>query len=115
MVWPFDERTLYDELAELAVMSALANWLRRWQPIAIHSAMLAGAHPKAVAGALGDSVGVAFQRWHEWAIRQRDFIVGGKRGITQDEYKAVERQFAAAGYPCARAEDQETPRAASQP
>ena len=50
-----------------------------------------------------------------WAIRQRDFIVGGKLGITQDEYKAVERQFAPAGYPCARAEDQETPRAASQP
>jgi hypothetical protein len=42
MAWPVDKRTPYDELAELAVMSALAAWLRRWQPIAIHSAMLAG-------------------------------------------------------------------------
>jgi len=25
--WPIDERTQYDELAELAVMSALATWL----------------------------------------------------------------------------------------
>ena len=27
--WPIDERTQYDELSELAVMSALAAWLRR--------------------------------------------------------------------------------------
>lgn len=40
--WPIDERTQYDELSERAVMSALGTWLRRWQPIAIHSAMLAG-------------------------------------------------------------------------
>jgi hypothetical protein len=97
MAWPLDKRTPYDELAELAVMSALANWLRRWQPIAIHSAMLAGARPEAVAGALGDSVGAAFQCWHEWAIRQRDLIIGGRPGITQDEYEAVARCFAAVG------------------
>ena len=51
--WPIADRTQYDELAELAVMSALAQWLRRWQPIAIHGAILAGARPEAVAGALG--------------------------------------------------------------
>ena len=65
--WPIDERTQYDELSELAVMSALATWLRRWQPIAIHGAILAGARPEAVAGALGESLQVAFERWHEWA------------------------------------------------
>jgi hypothetical protein len=43
--WSVDERTPYDELAELAVMSALGTWLRCWQPIAIHGAMLAGARP----------------------------------------------------------------------
>jgi hypothetical protein len=95
--WPVEERTPYDELAELAVMSALAAWLRRWQPIAIHSAMLAGARPEAVAGALGDSVDMAYQRWHEWATRQRNFVVGGKLGITQDEYDAVAKHFAAVG------------------
>ena len=47
--WPIDERTQYDELSELAVMSALGSWLRRWQPVAIHGAMLAGARPEAVA------------------------------------------------------------------
>jgi len=48
--WPLDDRTQYDELSELAVMSALGKWLRLWQPMAIHSAMLAGARPEAAAG-----------------------------------------------------------------
>lgn len=39
--WPIDERTSYDELSELAVMSALAAWLRLWQPLTIHGAILA--------------------------------------------------------------------------
>ena len=95
--WPIDERTPYDELAELACMSALATWLKRWQPIAIHGAMLAGAKPEAVAGALGNSLQAAFERWHEWASRQRDFIVNGEPGITEDEYQAVARRFAAVG------------------
>ena len=78
-------------------MSALGKWLRLWQPIAIHSAMLAGARPEAVAGALGSSLKVAFDRWHEWAFRQRDFIIGGKPGITAEEYETVTRRFAALG------------------
>jgi hypothetical protein len=96
VVWHIEDRTQYDELAELAVMSALATWLRRWQPIAIHSAILAGAHPEAVAGALGESLEVTFNRWREWALRQRDFIVGSKPGVTVDEYEAVARRFTGA-------------------
>ena len=95
--WPIDERTPYDELSELAVMSALGTWLQRWQPIAIHGAMLAGAKPEAVAGALGNSLEVAFERWREWAMLQRDFLIGGKPGITSEEYEAVARRFAAIG------------------
>jgi hypothetical protein len=95
--WSLNERTKYDELAELAVMSALGKWLRRWQPIAIHGAMLAGARPEAIEGALGNSLQVAFERWHEWAVEQRDLIVGGKPGITAEEYEAVARRFAAVG------------------
>ena len=95
--WPLSERTAYDELAELAVMSALAKWLTRWQPIAIHSAVLAGARMESIAGALGNSLQVAFDRWHEWASRQRDFIINGKPGITAEEYEAVARWFAAVG------------------
>ena len=93
--WPIEERTQYDELSELAVMSALAAWLRRWQPVAIHSAMLAGARPEAVAGALGETVEAVFTRWCEWAIRQRDFIFNGKPGVTAEEYDEVERRFVA--------------------
>src|SRR5690242_7189961 len=80
--WPINERTAYDELAELATMSALAKWLARWQPIAIHSAVLAGARMEAIAGALGNSLQVAFDGWHDWALQQRDFIFNGKPGIT---------------------------------
>jgi hypothetical protein len=94
IAWPIEERTQHDELAELAVMSALGTWLRRWQPIAIHSAMLAGARPEAVAGALGDTVEATFDLWHEWAQHQRDFIIGKEPGITADEYDTVSRGFA---------------------
>ncbi len=95
--WPIIERTAYDELAELACMSALAKWLTRWQPIAIHSAVLAGARMESIAGALGNSLQVAFDRWHEWAKGQRDFIINGRPGITEEEYEAVARRFAAVG------------------
>ena len=95
--WPIDERTQYDELSELAVMSALAAWLRRWQSVAMHSAMLAGAHPEAVAGALGDSLQVAFDRWQKWATSQRAFIIDGKPGVMAEEYEVVARRFAAVG------------------
>jgi hypothetical protein len=83
--------------ARARALSALAKWLRRWQPIAPHSAMLAGARPEAVAGALGNGLDVAFCRRHEWAVRQRDLIVGSKPGITQAEYEAVAQRFVAVG------------------
>jgi hypothetical protein len=95
--WPIDERTPYDELAELACMSALGKWLRRWQPVAIHSAMLAGARPEVVAAALGNSLQSAFDRWHKWASRQRDLYVADKPQVTEDEYDVVARRFAAVG------------------
>lgn len=97
LAWPVDERTQYDELAELAVMSALGPRLQRWQPVAIHGAILAGARPEAVAAALGNSLEVAFQLWHEWARGQREFVSDGMLGITQEEYDAVAKRFAALG------------------
>ena len=47
--------------------------------------------------ALGNSLQVAFDRWHEWAVSQRDLIVAGKPGITAEEYDAVACRFAALG------------------
>ena len=94
--WPITERTAYDELAELAVMSALAKWLTRWQPVAIHSAVLAGARMEPLPGRSA----TAF-KWRSTAgtsgRRQRDFIFNGKPGITEDEYQDVARRFAAVG------------------
>jgi hypothetical protein len=43
------------------------------------------ARPEAVAAALGNSLEVAFRRWHEWARGQREFVYNGKLGITQEE------------------------------
>jgi hypothetical protein len=93
--WELVRRSKYDELAELAVMSALAAWLRRWQPMTIHGAILSGASPDAVAGALGESVEVTFDCWREWAVIQRDNIVGSKPGIMVEDYDTVERYFVA--------------------
>jgi hypothetical protein len=91
--WPIGDRTVYDELAELACMAALGRWLTRWLPIAIHSAMKAGAEPAVVARACGLDVDAVFQQWNEWAVVQRDFIIGGKPGITADDYETVESAF----------------------
>ena len=46
---------------------------------------------------MGNSIEVAFQRWHEWALAQRDFIVAGKPGIAEEEYETVACRFAAVG------------------
>jgi len=40
---------------------------------------------------------VAFDRWHEWAATQRDFVFNGKPGITEDEYEKIALRFAALG------------------
>lgn len=76
-------------------MSALGKWLRRWQPIAIHGAMLAGARSEAVAGAMGESLEVVYERWYEWAVVQRDLIIASKSGITAEEFETVAYRFAA--------------------
>jgi hypothetical protein len=86
--WPLDERTQYDELSELAVMSALATRLRRWQPIAMHGAILAGASPEAVAGALGDTLEAAFDAT---AVGERflgDVDHPGYAGVTRRKQRA---------------------------
>lgn len=93
--WPW-ERTAHDELAELAVFSALARWLTRWQPIHIHRALLAGASVEAVAVALGTSPEETCRIWHAWATRQRELLIGGRRGVSVEEYATVAQIFTAA-------------------
>lgn len=98
MSWAWqEERTARDRLVELAYMSALAAWLRRWQPIDIHGALLADARLEDVSAALGSSIDEAFRDWRERASGQRKFAVAGKLGITEEEYATVADIFAAAG------------------
>jgi hypothetical protein len=59
--------------------------------------MLAGARPEAIMAAIGNSLQVAYERWHEWAVVQRDSIVGGKPGVSAEDYDTIARRFAAAG------------------
>jgi hypothetical protein len=47
--------------------------------------------------ALGSSLRVVYERWHEWAVRQRDFISNGRPGITAEESDTVARRFGVLG------------------
>ena len=96
LAWPMNA-TAHNEIAELACMSALAQWLARWQPIQIHRAVLRGAEPAVVAAALGDDITQTFGRWCSWALEQRDSVVCGRPGVTAKEYETVAAVFAAAG------------------
>lgn len=92
--WPFPTgRTGRDDLAELAYMAALAAWLRRWLPIHIHSALLAGERPSDVAAATGTCVDETFHQWQEWASGQSELSITNETGISADEYTAVMHQF----------------------
>jgi hypothetical protein len=78
-------------------MSALANWLERWQPVHIHRALLADARLEDVAGAFGSSLSAMFYRWHDWAASQRIPGIAVKAGMTDGEYRKVMDVFTAAG------------------
>jgi hypothetical protein len=95
MSWPMPGRsTATDELADLACMSALARWLERWQAIPIHRAILAGAHPEAVAAARGGTVEDAFTCWHAWAAGQRRPVGEcSQLGISDEDYDTVSQAF----------------------
>jgi hypothetical protein len=95
--WNLDERTVYDELAELAIMSVLDMKLCEWRPMAIHGAIRAGARPESIALAVGSSLQDAYELWREWADDQCDMVSGNTRGISAEEYDAVEQRFAQAG------------------
>jgi hypothetical protein len=94
--WPVEPRRT-DELRELAVMSRLADWLLRWQPILIHRAVLAGAGVGDVSAAAGVEAAVVVSRWRRWAQGQRRLYEsnGGpspaavRLGLGPDEFDRV--------------------------
>lgn len=71
--WPLlADRTVVTELHELAVMTTLADWLRRWTPIHIHGAIRLGASVPAVAAAAGVAPNRVRELWEPWAAGQVD-------------------------------------------
>jgi hypothetical protein len=84
-------------LEELALMTVSAEWLARWQPIAMHRAICAGATSQQVAEAAGMGVRRAFERWERWAGIQRQSIVAGRPGVAEVDYQVVRACFAEDG------------------
>lgn len=91
--WPVDQGS-QSAVEELAVMSALGQWLRQWVPGTMHRALLNGADVEQVANATGfNSAGVLVE-WTRWALQQRELYEqtppGERRvGLTLDEYERV--------------------------
>jgi hypothetical protein len=83
-------------LEELALSTVTAEWLTRWQPIAMHRAILAGATLAQVSEAAGMSVRDVYERWQKWADGQRQFFIGGRPGVSEEAYATVLTSFAEA-------------------
>ncbi len=77
-------------------MTVAAEWLTRWQPIAMHRAILAGAAPARLSEAAGMSVRHVFERWQRWAEAQRHLMIGGRPSVSEEEYATVLACFAEA-------------------
>jgi hypothetical protein len=68
--WPVQpDRT--EALHELAVVARLGDWLWRWQPLHMHTAVRAGASGAEVATAAGCGPEATAARWRRWARGQR--------------------------------------------
>jgi hypothetical protein len=83
-------------LEELALMTVAAEWLTRWQPIAMHRAILAGATPGQVSEAAGISVRDVYERWQRWAEVQRHLTIGDRASVSEEAYAMVLARFAEA-------------------
>jgi hypothetical protein len=83
-------------LEELALSTVAAEWLTRWQPIAMHRAIIAGATPAQVSDAAGMSIRDVYERWHKWADGQRQLFIGGRPAVSEEAYVTVLTRFAEA-------------------
>jgi hypothetical protein len=85
-----------NHLEELALMTVAAEWLTRWQPIAVHRAILAGATPAQVADAAGIGVRDVYERWQKWADCERSVMINGRPSISEEAFVTVLTRFAEA-------------------
>jgi hypothetical protein len=93
MAWPVTDRTAYDELATHVPVGEVAGLLA-----ADHDSRR-DARGRAARGGWGA------RQWRRGglptlarvALRQRNLIIGGKLGVTEEAYESVAQRFAAAG------------------
>jgi hypothetical protein len=80
-------------LTELALSAAVVAWWSRWQPIAMHRALLAGASLAEVAAATGLSEADAHERWSAWAEQQSQLVIAGRLGVEPEEVAAIRERL----------------------
>ena len=80
--WPIDERTQYDELSELAVMSALAQVAPAVAANRDPQCDARGRSPRGGSGCARQQPASRLRSLARVGDSQRDLIVGGKPGIT---------------------------------
>ena len=86
-------------LEEMATAAALAMWLRRWAPLAVHQAICAGATVAQVAAATGVDAAQVRANWRRWADEQRRLFesTNGQLGLSAADVERVAEAFDAAG------------------
>jgi hypothetical protein len=89
--WPLTP-SVTDRLA--ALMCALGTWLRRWLPLSVHRAAVAGAGLAEVTAAAGLDVDQVHRLWTQWADRQTAAgydLTGADRATAARRLQAVNR------------------------
>lgn len=76
-------------LTELALSAAVVAWWSRWQPIAMHRALAAGAGLAEVAAAAGTTKTEAYERWSRWANEQTQLMVGDRPAVDPEQVAAI--------------------------
>ncbi len=89
MALRLEEKPPTFHLTELALSAAVVAWWSRWQPIAMHRALLAGTSLSEVAAAIGATEAEAYGRWSEWADRQAQLVIAERPGIEPDEVATI--------------------------
>ncbi len=80
-------------LTELALSAAVVAWWSRWQPIAMHRALVAGASLSEVAAAAGTSEAETYQRWNEWGEQQSRLVIAGRVGVDAAEVAEIRARY----------------------
>lgn len=81
-------------LAELALSAAVVSWWSRWQPVAMHRALAAGASLAEVAAAAGISKAEVRKQWLAWVEDQERLFLDCGLGVDPLEANAIRQRLA---------------------